>query len=292
MINSRCFVLCPLILVFAAAPATAASRVFLMAGQSNMGGVGGGAELVGPLAQYSGTQSGVMIWDYSGQQWVPNSSSFGLCPSFGPEVSFGHEMHAAFPNDTIYLVKWSYGGSNLYQDWNPAKNGWCYNSFQNSALAALESLTDADLAPSIVGMLWMQGEADADDNTMAAAYEPNLTGLIAVARADFQTPEMPFVVGRITTFAGAPADNALVRAAQAAVPATAGHAAWIDTDNMERWPAGSGQEVHYNTQGQIDLGIAFADAILAIPEPSTGSLVLAAGAALACLFAAKAVGRL
>ena len=47
-------------------------------------------------------------------------------------------------------------------------------------------------------MIWMQGESDANNSAYAAAYEANLTNLITAVRSDFSTPDMPFVVGRIT----------------------------------------------------------------------------------------------
>ncbi len=106
----------------AAVPAAAATKVFLLAGQSNMGGCGVSAELVGPLAMYSGSQPAVNFWNSGGNQWAPLSSTFGGNTYFGPEVSFGYQMHAAFPNDDIYLVKWSYGGTSLFSDWQTVRD--------------------------------------------------------------------------------------------------------------------------------------------------------------------------
>jgi len=73
----------------------------------------------------------------------------------------------------------------------------------------------------------------------------------------------------------------MVRTAQATVPGQVGHASWIDTDDLDVWPIGSPNEAHYNTQGQIGLGIRFANQFTPAPEPSallmigTGLLALA-----------------
>ena len=53
------------------------------------------------------------------------------------------------------------------------------------------------------------------------------------------------------------------------VPGQVGHASWINTDDLE-WAYGG----HYGTQGQIDLGIRFANQLATIPVPEPGSLSL------------------
>jgi hypothetical protein len=51
------------------------------------------------------------------------------------------------------------------------------------------------------------------------------------------------------------------------VPGAVGNASWFDTDDLQWAYPG-----HYGTQGQIDLGIRFANAVASVPEPS--SLIL------------------
>ena len=74
--------------------------------------------------------------------------------------------------------------------------------------------------------------------------------------------------GRILSGWGDATLNATVRAAQETVPGQVGHASWINTDDLQYAPfddlAFGG---HFGTQGQIDLGLRFADA-LSVPEPS------------------------
>lgn len=254
------------------ASATAATKVFLLAGQSNMGGCGVSAELVGTLAKYNEPQSRVKRWDGSGNQWLANSSTFGGGGWFGPEISFGYEMQAALPKDNIYLVKWSYGGTSLYSDWKPGTTpGWCYESFKSTALAAIKNLADANLTPEIAGMLWMQGEADAAAPAFAPQYQTNLVDFIAAVRKDFNTPNMPFVLGRIIKGYGTTDDNALVRTAQVAVPTLVTKTSWVDTDDLQ---LSTNPALHFGTQGQIDLGTRFAGKLVQTPEPSVVILSL------------------
>lgn len=278
---------CVISLALTTVPATAATKVFLLAGQSNMNGIGHGRELIGtPLEKYHDPQPGVKIWNNGSRQWAELSSySDGDC--FGPEVSFGYEMHAAFPNDDIYLVKWAYGGTNLYADWKPANGGgWCYNSFKMTAMAALQNLDAAHLSPSVAGMLWMQGEGDAANSTSANAYQQNLIDFIAAVRTDpqfsFNSPDMPFVLGRIIQGYGTSGDNATVRTAQMTVPTLVEHTMCINTDDLQVSPE---IPLHFGTQGQIELGIRFADKFKPTPEPSMSMLLLTGSlAAAVCMW--------
>lgn len=252
-------------LVMATVPATAATKVFLLAGQSNMAGEGVVAELTAP---YNVPQPDVKFWNNNA--WVALQGGFGdgnPGVRFGPELSFGHAIHNLFPNDDIYLVKYGLTSTSLAVNWNPDGTGACYNAFKAKANAAIQDLTAAGKSPVIAGMLWMQGENDALKSTQAAAYSQNLTNFIATARRDFSTPNMEFVIGRVLPCYGTPTDSDLVRNAQMTVPGQVGHASWINTDDLQLAFTG-----HYGTQGQIDLGIRFANRFIQTPEPSTSIL--------------------
>jgi hypothetical protein len=294
-----------LICVLAATPAAAATKVFLLGGQSNMAGLGGfpndtpqpgyGADKPIP-APYDAVQTDVKFWNYSGAlltnpwnsnginnpdvgtKWVNLQNGFGWEPvEFGPEVSFGYTLHKLLPKDDIYLVKLGVNGSDLANSWNPNGTGGNYNLFKLRVAAAIQNLTNDGKTPTIAGMIWMQGEGDAQSAANANAYADNLKNLITHVRTDFNAPDMRFVVGRITTFYDSkPAGgNATVRAAEVSVGTTFPNTAWINTDDLER-----AYDAHYGTQGQIDLGIRFANAMVT-PEPSplvmagTGVLALA-----------------
>jgi hypothetical protein len=84
---------------------------------------------------------------------------------------------------------------------------------------------------------------------------------------------------------GSPENIRAVRAAQETVPGQVGHASWINTDDLSVYPVGAYYEGHYDTQGQIDLGMRFADKLVQTPEPSSFVLILTgllAGAAWCC----------
>jgi hypothetical protein len=194
--------------------------------------------------------------------------------TFGPELSFGAAMHDAFPEDRIYLVKYGMSSTTLAYDWSPARSDGYYATFKARVNAAMQDLRAKGLAPSIAGMLWMQGESDtyAGPNGGAdwsAAYGDNLTNFIGKVRSDFGAPEMKFALGRITSYYGPVQNNAMVRAAQMAIPQHVANTACINTDDLQWAYPG-----HYGAQGQIDLGNRFAHEFIQTPEPSAFALAL------------------
>ena len=230
---------------------------------------------------YDQPQTDVKIWDYwSGGGWADLEGGFSMYPGtyFGPEVSFGHALNELFPDDDIYLVKYALGRTNLHEDWKPDGSGVQYNTLKATADAAIQDLADDGLSPQVAGMIWLQGERDSQFAEMAAAYEENLTNLIETVREDFSADDMPFIIGRISTYFGD--YNAQVRAAQVAVAEQMDNVGWVDTDDLLWVYDNPG---HYNAAGQIELGDRFADGIAEIPEPSTLVLLLAALAAFSLL---------
>ncbi|MBN1394552.1 MAG: hypothetical protein JW959_05985 [Pirellulales bacterium] len=264
-------------LALSAAQAEAAAKVFLLGGQSNMAGVGGypggmiNGETIPPEpampAPYNVAQPDVQFW-YN-NAWTDLRPGFGYqSTEFGPEVTFGYRLNELFPDDDIYLVKYAVSGANLAVDWNPG-GGTCYNTFKSTVNAALQNLSNNGRDPVVAGMIWMQGESDAHNSTYAPLYGTNLASLINTVRSDFSAPEMQFVVGRITNVYawGTEADMALVRTAQEAVPGIVGDASWINTDDLQVVYTG-----HYGTEGQVNLGIRFANEFI-VPEPSSLTLL-------------------
>jgi len=215
-----------IVCLLAVAPTEAATKVFLLGGQSNMAGVGqypGGVingQTIPPepaiVHPYDDPQPDVKFW-YN-NAWTDLRPGFGYQPSeIGPEVTFGYRLNQLFPDDDIYLVKYAESGSNLAVQWKPDGTGAVYNAFKSMVNAALQNLNNAHLNPEVVGMIWMQGESDANKHEYAVNYAANLKALINKVRLDFGA-DMRFVIGRIDDWPwGAAADCELVRAAQQTV---------------------------------------------------------------------------
>jgi hypothetical protein len=220
-------------------------KVFLLAGQSNMRGMGKPAELKSPYTESPAT---VKIWE--GKSWAPLVAKGD---QFGPEIAFGHAMPKQMPNEEIRLIKHAVSGTNLHTHWAPT-TGVCYIKFMKVAQTALADLDTNKVPYEIAGMLWIQGESDAK-SPQKIDYEKNLTQFIAHMCDTFKTPEMPFLIARVKEHYGGKAGAKFVRDAQMKIGETDKNAACFDTDDCEMHNEG-----HYNSAGLIIIGTRFAEA--------------------------------
>jgi hypothetical protein len=308
--NTFVILMTTLIALLYGSPASAVTRVFLLAGQSNMAGLGAYSGYLGDSAPetqapynvadkacpvpYTTPQTGVYFWNYTadtvsgsihnpgtGKGWINNQFGYGYrTDQFGPELSFGYRMKQLYPNDEIYLIKYGISGTTLAEDWNPDGTGPCYNTFIARVNAAMTNLTTNHKDPTIAGMAWMQGESDAIESySFSVNYESNLVNFIGKVRTfvktSFGTTTLPIVMGRITTYYGSTTNNTIVRNAQNDIVNKVQNISVFNTDDLEWAYRG-----HYGTQGQIDLGIRFANEFAPAPEPSTLVMV---GSGLLCL---------
>jgi hypothetical protein len=294
-------------------PVFAVTRVFLLGGQSNMAGVGGysgycygspdiwgqspGDKPDAPCPTIYANQPTVKFWNYDtdniatvpayrsdlfpdlkihnpgvGDDLINLQSGYGYTTEqFGPELSFGYRLRQLYPQDEIYLVKLGITSTSLAGDWNPT-SGSLYNLFKQRVTAALNDLTSHGKTPKITGMIWMQGEEDATNATNAQNYASNLRSFVSNVRTAFTAPDMKFVVGRITTdvakWAGT-YQTGQVRDAQQYIANYIPNTSWVNTDDLEK-----AYYEHYGTQGQIDLGIRFANQFPGSPAPEPSTMAM------------------
>ncbi|MCU0458052.1 MAG: sialate O-acetylesterase [Bacteroidales bacterium] len=275
-------------------------HLYYLGGQSNMDGYGLTADLPASLA---GDMQGVMI--YHGNTSADNTPVDGrgiwstLRPGhgagfksdgttnlysdrFGVELSFAEKMKELFPDEKIAIIKYSRGGTSIDTAaaggagaWLPGYTGGNavnqYDHFLSTVKGALAAKDiDGDgkkdrLLPS--GILWMQGESDANNDYATSIYKENLAMLIDSIRTVFSAPDMPVAIGRISDSRN-DADSLVwtwgdaVREAQAKYVAEDGKAVLVtSTDNY-----GYSDPWHYDSEGYIDLGRKFAEAIAAIRQ--------------------------
>jgi hypothetical protein len=271
-------------------------KLYYLGGQSNMEGFGYVEELPGAI---STTSEDVMI--FTGQMaldnethggvgiWHPLEPGFGtgfrtdgnsnqLSDRFGPELLFGQTM-ADHPTGTkIAIVKYALGGSGLaegvgYGNWHPDFSAGAGLNQYDHALKTMRNAfahTDIDgdgtadrLVPS--GIVWMQGEADAFDSQAAADdYRANIERLMGLLRAALRFDDLPLVIGKVTD-SGMSEDGTVMdyietvqRAQQDFVNSDACAAYVTVTDDLAYLDDGW----HYDTDGFIRMGTAFAEAMI------------------------------
>ncbi|MDG2399302.1 MAG: sialate O-acetylesterase [Akkermansiaceae bacterium] len=174
-----------------------------------------------------------------------------------PEKAFLPELKKLLSNDDIQHVKFAKGGQPI-RKWVktfdeisaknklPAKNdpGAFYDQTLKAARASILAKK-----PKTITFLWMQGERDAKEK-LSAAYEESMNTLIANLRKDLDTPNMNFVIGRLSDFSTSDHWEA-VRAAQVKVAKDDPRGSWVDTDdtNNKEKQGNPHNDLHYTKEG-------------------------------------------
>jgi hypothetical protein len=229
--------------------------VFVLSGQSNMLGQGTTAELTGDLSTLPPTV----------QLFVDGEPAlFTDRRSFGPEVTFAHEMARAWPDRNIVLLKYAVGGTSLLAwapEWSEAQAELTANANAGPLYSQLmAAVRGPALGPSarFAGLLWMQGERDARYLTVGPDYLANLGTFVAAVRADLDEPDLPLLLGLVNPPPERYPAADVVRAQQLAAPDELAMTAVIDTAGVTK----RDDDLHYDTAGQLELGRRFAQAYL------------------------------
>ena len=203
---------------------TQKTKVFLLAGQSNMDGRGDASKLSKAEMKLLTNASQKIHFNYKGtvgegnailyngaldftNPWNFVKQKFRIEKCFGPELFFGVELVKNYPKQDYLFIKRSQGGTSLYGAWNP---NWSFEkaSFFNEQdkpklYQDFIDLVDAELAElhpdsyQIVGMLWVQGETDSNTSNGSVAadtYHLNLENLINSVRDHYDIPDLPFLI--------------------------------------------------------------------------------------------------
>lgn len=233
------------LLLLAQTPAVwAKDRLILLAGQSNMMGRGKVSELP---ATYKTTPANVKYF-YQGREHPLAKFAW-----FGPEVSFAHEVARAFPHDTIIMVKQAATGS-LIQQWQPGQ------ALYKGLLRQVGFATPKDTTLQADAILWMQGESDAQESLgVAKQYGQRFANLVTHLRQDLDSPDSAFIYGQVNLDHPEHAEAiASVRNQQQAAQRSVSRAVMVSTDGLGKQDDG----IHYNAQGQMELGKRFAKAYI------------------------------
>lgn len=288
---------CFLILSYSTISKSAEYLTFFLAGQSNMDGYGQVKDLPKPLQQ---TQD-VMIFHGNGEFANQPSGGFGVwsrlqpghgtgfksdgktnqySQSFGAELTFASTLTEALPGKKIAIIKYAVGGTGLhlntgYGNWSPDfREGEGNNQYDfalntiNNAYADKDIDGDGEedtLLPA--GIIWMQGEADAQASAASAnAYFYNLTRIMGLLRAALHKDDVPIIIGKITD--SGLGDEVLmpyiktVHLAQQQFVEQDICAAYMT--KTEAYPYTQQDAWHYTSEGYIRMGKDFAQELLSL----------------------------
>lgn len=276
-------------------------RVFYLGGQSNMEGYGKSKELPKTLSKkfdnvyiFHGNPTGdnhasggLGKWENlrpgHGTGFSSDKKTNTISDHFGIELSFAQRMSELYPNQKIALIKYARNGSSIdssgvayFGSWEPDYNGQTgINQYDYFLKTVRDAMAVADinadgrtdiLIPS--GIIWMQGESDADKTAaIANNYYQNLKRLMDLMRAALRTDDLPVVLGKISDSGDEPDGKVwpfgeLVQYGQEQFAATDKSAIIVRSTSKYSYS----DKYHYDSTGYIDLGKEFANALFKISK--------------------------
>jgi hypothetical protein len=169
----------------------------------------------------------------------------------GPGLAFAEALLSKNPKIAVGLIPCAVGGSpiNLWQ-----KGSKLYDEALRRAELALQ--TTAPVKARIRGVLWLQGEANANAAGLAV-HEAKLLKLIDDLRTDLAQPELPFIACTIGEMGDKTklSDKAAMNQLLLALPSKRPRTACVDARELK---SHIGDNVHFDTAAQNEIGKRFA----------------------------------
>lgn len=155
--------------------------MFVWAGQSNAQGWEGDADFY--PSDPTGLDSQIrlnytFIESTRSNGWVEMQPQEGRFESghFGPEVTFSRKLKEAGYNPAIF--KYSRGSTSIHSDWLAPGEGGYYDAMLADLETAITDLESQGHPVNIRGLIWIQGESDAETAAIASVFEASLLGII------------------------------------------------------------------------------------------------------------------
>ncbi len=203
----------------------------------------------------------------SGGYFVPTTLGQGASKDhFGPEVGIASDLSARFPNETVFIIKYSWGGSVLANQWldGNGERGELYAAALNFTKTSLDFLRGQGYLPEIAAVCWMQGESDAVDKGTAKEYYRNTKNFVSDLRKDLKDySSTPFLfldagIAEIDVWK----HFEIVNQAKARFAKTDDNNIYFSTTALglttDQEPEGSPDIAHYDAQSALILGKEFA----------------------------------
>jgi hypothetical protein len=234
--------------------------LFILMGQSNMSGRGA---LDAPEAPQPHSSIYSFNKDY---RWYPAREPLGTMPNevdwiatdggtgVGPGLAFARSLVAQEPALKIGLIPCARGASSI-EEWQPGGG-------QNTLYGAcLKRVRAASSYGEVAGVLFSQGESDADDPALyagrtlsAGTWAAKFETLVLALRSDLGQSELPVLFAQLGTYTG----DGLpywsdVKSQQARVHLP--RVTMIQTDDLVL-----GSDAHFGTASNVEIGRRFAAA--------------------------------
>lgn len=261
------------------------ARVVLLGGQSNASGCSRDEYLkkkTSPekYAEYENGYENVYINYFASNNNLSNG--FVKCATlqgetggfFGPELGLAEKLSEAYPDETVFIIKYAWGATDLFNLWlspsSRGETGDLWRAFVKYVNTSIDYLEDKNYEVKIEGMCWMQGESDSFSTEHATNYEEHLDNFIKDVRRKFRRYASDDGIAFIDACI---ADNPvywvycdLVNESKQKVAATSPLNVLIDTNAIglttSEEPYDNPDRAHYDALSEIKLGNLFAEEII------------------------------
>ncbi|NRD23505.1 hypothetical protein HNV10_09660 [Winogradskyella litoriviva] len=226
-------------------------QVILMAGQSNMVGLGEVSELSSFYLP-----NNITYHNYSANTRLKRLLNY----SFGPEVGLSRVLNDSFPALNFLIIKYAVGGSSI-TDWLPEvdsniKRSVDFGNLYGKFIKMTDSLT-FKYKTKPIAFLWMQGETDARYKFNSESYEENFKLLINKVRKDFKNPDLPVIYGKVNPKTNEHKFVSNIQKAQSAISLSVPNTFYINTDQLSKQP----DNLHYDASGLLRLGDKYGEIV-------------------------------
>lgn len=178
----------------------------------------------------------------------------------GPGLAFAEVLAAQDKTAAIGLVPCAVGGSSV-KLWQ--KGAKLYEDALRRARLALQ--TTAPVKARLRGILWLQGEANANAQELPLHTE-RLRAMIEAFRTDLAQPDLPFIACTIGEMQPEPrlTDLKAMNAILLDLPKSVPHTACVDARDLKTH---IGDNVHFDTAAQNEIGKRFAAKLIEMIKP-------------------------
>jgi len=238
--------------------------LFLLMGQSNMKGRG-------VMPEEPKNDPRIVMMHLKDDQWYLARHPLHLtgdAKSFkghdnagvGPGLAFAEVLAAQDKTAAIGLVSCAVGGSSIML-WQ--KGAKLYDDALRRAKLALQ--TTAPVKARIRGILWLQGEANANATELPLHAE-RLRAMIESLRTDLAFPELPFIACTVGEMRDEPqlANLKAMNDILLALPKSVPHTACVDARDLKTH---IGDGVHFDSAAQNEIGRRFAAKLIGLMKP-------------------------
>ncbi len=229
--------------------------VYILAGQSNMAGRG----KVEPLDTIP--DSRIFTINKEGKLILAKEPLHFYEPTMtGLDcgLSFGKELLKHVPDSiSILVLPTAVGGSSIGQ--------WINDStFRNVTLLTnfKEKIEIGKKYGTIKGILWHQGENDATAQETIEIYDKQLQKLFTIFRNEIDNIELPIIIGELGSFSNTDDNWQAINLKIKEYIRTDPNSYLIRTNDLKN----KGDRVHFDSEGQREIGKRFAERIIKIRE--------------------------